>query len=220
MSEDFRFWSPVLVKADNPNGGFGGEALGKIGGVISTDTVDFQGESLDQNGVDWSYFESHGLLNYNHTPTIVGEPTRVIRKGNRTLMEGVLYMHQPDARRIYETAVAMRKSGARRSFGFSVEGKVVKRDPKNPLKILKARVLNVSLCEHPVNPEARMTLRKAADVGYQVAAGMDSGYSPLMPQSLDGAVSLSGFKAKLREEFPRLTEDECDRVARRVFRCA
>jgi|ETNvirnome_2_130_1030620.scaffolds.fasta_scaffold04582_4 hypothetical protein len=214
---DFRFWSPLLVKADNPNGGFGEVALGKIGGVISSDTVDFQGETLDQDGVDWSYFEAHGLLNYNHTALILGEPTAVIRKGGRTLMEGVLYLHQPKAREVYQTAVAMRKSGARRSYGFSVEGKVLEREQGNPTNVRRARVMNVSVCEHPVNPDARMTLRKALSVGYQTAAGMDGGFSPLVPQSLEGSVALSTFKRELLGQFPRLTDDECDAVARRVL---
>jgi hypothetical protein len=215
---EFRFWSPMLIKADNPNGGFGTLALGGIGGVISTDTVDFQGETLDQDGVDWSYFENHGLLNYNHTSLILGEPTAVIRKGRRTLMEGSLYLHQPKAREVYETAQAMRKSGARRSYGFSVEGKVVKRCPKDKTKILKARVMNVSICEHPVNPDARMTLRKALSVGYQTAAVMDAGFSPLVAQSLEGSVAISTFRAELLSKFPRLTDEECDRISARVFR--
>jgi hypothetical protein len=217
VSDEFRTWAPMLVKADNPNGGFGNIGMGKIGGVISTEARDFQGEILAQDGVDWSYFQNHGLLNYNHTPLILGEPERVIRKGNQTLVEGLLYLHQPKAREIYETAQAMRKSGAKRAYGFSVEGKVLERDKADPKRILKARVMNVSVCEHPVNPEARMDLRKALSVGYQTAAGMDAGFSPLVPQSLDGNPAVADFEAELRRQFPRLTDDECASVVRRVF---
>lgn len=220
MSDTFKCWLPMLVKGHN--GGFEGGrgSVGKIGGVISTDTVDFQGETLDQDGLDWSYFREHGLLNYNHTKTIVGEPTEVIRKGRKTLMTGLLYLHQTDALRIYETAQAMKKCGARRSYGFSVEGTVLERDPKNPKKVRKARVMNVSVCEHPVNPDARMELRKATTIGYQTAAGMDGDFSPLVPQSLDGAVSMATFAGQLRRSFPSMTDAECDAVARRIFRSA
>tara|TARA_R110000824_G_scaffold150624_3_gene321308 strand:+ start:2249 stop:2887 length:639 start_codon:yes stop_codon:yes gene_type:complete len=208
----------MLVKADNPNGGFGEAPVGKIGGVISTEATDFDGERLRQKGVDWSYFREHGFLNYNHTPLILGEPTGLVRKGDQTLVEGVLYLHQPKAREVYETAQAMRKSGASRSYGFSVEGKVLERDPKDAKTITKARVMNVSICEHPVNPEARMELRKALSVGYQTAAGMDGGFSPLVPQSLEGRVSSATFRKEIKRQFPRLTEEECDSVMRRVFK--
>lgn len=222
MTDLFRFNSAMLLKGSEPVVGEGGKLLGKIGGIMSTNASDFQGDILEQDGVDWSYFAENGIFNYNHRPgTVIGEPTKVIRKGNRTLVEGHLYLTNPLGEQIYSQAQAIRKAGGRWSYGFSVEGSVIERDKDNPNRILKAKVMNVSVCEHPVNPEARMHLIKSMDVGYQAAAEMTGGeYSPMIPQSMDGAVSFADFKSRLKKIYPRLTDSECDRVARSLYQGA
>jgi len=234
-TDTFCGWTPMLVKGlsvQHPNGG---DQTMEIAGVISTEATDFQGESMAQDGVDWQYFADHGQLNYNHTPLILGEPSKVIRKGDKTLMHGRLYSHVPEARRIYEAAYNLKKSGARRGYGFSVEGAVLLRacgckagvrkcaDQKKHSRILKARVMNVSICEHPVNAQTSMqVLRKAVTVGYQQAAGIDPAYSvqPLVAQSLDGALSTATFRATVRRSWPVATDSECDALMASLLRGA
>ena len=42
------------------------ENIAKIAGVISTDEIDLQGESVKQDGLDFSYFLKKGCFNYEH----------------------------------------------------------------------------------------------------------------------------------------------------------
>ena len=223
----FRTWVPLLVKGmslgvQHPNGG---DQIMEIGGIISTEAADFDGESMAQDGVDWQYFADFGRINYNHTSLILGEPSQVIRKGDQTLMRGRLYEYVPTARRIYEAALQLKRSKARRGYGFSVEGATLLRkcgctkrgqkckSPKDHPRILKARVMNVSVCEHPVNAQTTMeVLRKAAMAGYQQAAGIDPAFSvsALVPQSLEGAPSVATFRDTVRRSWPTATDTECD----------
>lgn len=162
MTELFSVWTSIdLSKAD------AGEDAGNkapIGGIISTDTVDLQGDQILQAGCDWSYFLKRGWFNYEHKPgaeNIVGIPKSVkavtLDGGKQaTRVEGVLLLDRPRAREVYESAKAIQKAGEGRSIGFSVEGQVLQRDPANPKIVTKARILNVSVTAHPVNPDARL----------------------------------------------------------------
>jgi hypothetical protein len=52
---------------------------------------------------------------------------------------------------VWELAKAMKKSGAPRSLGFSIEGKVLERDGGN--RIVRAKVRNVAITNAPVNTD-------------------------------------------------------------------
>ena len=153
MQGFFSVWAPfdVLSKA-GVNGGDSEPMTGKIGGIISSETTDQQGETLIQGGVDWDYFLNKGWFNYEHAAgpdNVLGhaEMVKAVEYQGRpaTAVEGVLYLHKPKAREIFETAQAMQKAKTSRRLGFSVEGQVVARDNRDPKKIIKSRVLNLSL---------------------------------------------------------------------------
>jgi hypothetical protein len=104
-----------------------------------------------------------GWLNYEHQQGpehIVGYPTVVrpaVFEGKQaTMIEGYLLLDRPRAKEVYESAKAIQKAADGRSIGFSVEGQVLERDNKDPKIITKARILNVSVTAHPVNPDARL----------------------------------------------------------------
>ena len=96
------------------------------------------------------------------------------------------------AKSLWETAIALKKSGAPRHLGFSVEGKILKRNALG--KIIKAKVYNVAITANPVNPKATWDalvksfttdnedIEKSLEAGYG-----DSNGSPLIPESLDSA---------------------------------
>ena len=162
MTELFSLWTSLdLSKADQ---GDSQDNKARIGGIISTDTVDLQGDQILQSGCDWSYFLKRGWFNYEHKPgaeNIVGIPKAVqpvtLDGGKQaTRVEGFLLLDRPRAREVYEAAKAIQKAGEGRSIGFSVEGQVLQRDPANPKIVTKARILNVSVTAHPVNPDARL----------------------------------------------------------------
>lgn len=204
--ETFSRWCPFEVAKASPNGGDSEPMTARIGGIISMETVDQQGETLVQDGVDWGYFLDKGWFNYEHQSgpeNVLGHPERVTSTsvGGKpaTRVEGVLYLAKPRAREIYETAQAMQKAKVDRRLGFSVEGQVVERDPSNHRRIKKARVLNVALTAHPVHPDARLELLArsltASGVGYQSPA-MPSpvgSLSPLLPQSIGEAAAYASY---------------------------
>ncbi len=211
--DTFAAWIPLNIsKAEpSPNGGDGKPSepmTARIGGIVSMETVDQQGETLVQDGVDWSYFLSKGWFNYEHQSgpeNVLGHPESVttVRVGGKpaTKVEGVLYLAKPKAKEIYETARAMAKAGGQRQLGFSVEGQVVERSTGNNKRIEKSRVLNVALTAHPVHPDARLEVLvrslTAGGVGYQYpgesSTAPGASLSPLVPQSIGAIPSLAGF---------------------------
>lgn len=191
----FARWVPVafsdtLVKADGDE-----RATAEIGGVCSTDDLDFEGESIAQDGLDWSYFLQHGWFNHEHQQgpsAVLGHPVKVEPVDEkRTRVEGVLYLAKELGKQVYETAMALKKAGGDRSLGFSIEGQVLQRCPKNAKKVLKARVINVAITSAPVNPHTNLELiarSMTAAAGYQEPAvpDADASLSVLAQQSLEG----------------------------------
>jgi len=249
--ETFSRWIPFepLGKARaNPNGGDGEPMVGRIGGIISAEHVDQQGEVLVQDGIDWSYFINKGWFNYEHKAgpdNVLGHPEKVYKttlKGvPATAVEGVLYLHKAKARETYETAVAMQKAGGARQIGFSVEGSVVMRNSRNHKQIDKSKVLNVAVTAHPVYPDARLevlarSLAASGDIGYQAPAiPANQGFSVLAPQSLGetpsvatygaalvGArkISVTELAAMLRERFPMLGARRARETAKTLIEAA
>lgn len=163
-----------------------------ITGIISTEDNDLQGESIDQNGLDFSYFMRKGWLNYDHQQgpsNILGYPLEVTREGPRTMLKGVLMLDQPRAREIYDTAQTLKSAGGARSLGFSVEGQVIERDKSNPQRITRARVLHVAITPSPVNPHTSLELIKSL-IGYQTPSEAQE-LSALVPQQLGPTVNAS-----------------------------
>jgi hypothetical protein len=197
----FSVWTPFdLVKGESDNSE---PMTARIGGIVSTEGKDQQGDKIVQTGIDWTYALSKGWFNYEHKQgpdAVLGHPDLIeptIHNGSpATRIEGVLYLHKPLAREIYQTAQALAKAQTDRRLGFSVEGQVVMRERE---RIIKSKVLNVAITAHPVNAEARFDVLKslaAASVGYQTPAGMGAGsMSPLMPQSMSNQVSNAAMSA-------------------------
>jgi hypothetical protein len=220
--DTFAMWAPMealgIKKGRNPNGGDSESMVGRIGGIVSAQTVDQQKETLSQEGCDWGYFLEKGWFNLEHGTgpgSVLGHPEKVMGttfKGEpATRVEGVLYLAKAQAREVYETAKAMQKAGGARRLGFSVEGQVVERDSKDKTKIKKSRVLNVAITAHPVHPDARLEVLARSlqfgvggSIGYQTATMSHPGHSlsPLLPQSIEAIPSLAtyGAAAFRREE--------------------
>lgn len=198
----FKFNVPIdIVKSENSEV----ESEWRIGGYASTSTEDRQGDEILQKGLDFSDFVNFGWLNYDHDNSkIVGYPDkdkcRIDKKG--FYVEGTLLRGVELAKSIWETAIALKKSGAPRHLGFSVEGKILKRNELG--KIVKAKVYNVAVTANPVNPTCtwdalvksftdqeseidRYSLEEN-DIEKSLEAGYgDSNGSPLIPESLDSA---------------------------------
>jgi len=144
----------------------------RIGGIISTESADRQGETVLADGLDFSDWTKNGWYNDNHTKDtdgIVGYPDYVksFRKGQKLpngqtadksghWAEGYM-LGTERANRLWDLGKALQGTG--RKLGFSVEGKILRRaGPKTIAKkaddgsvewvgnrIAKALVRNVAI---------------------------------------------------------------------------
>lgn len=153
----FRFEMPfeVWYKAGEP----GKER--RIGGLISTESKDRQGEVVLQRGLDFSEFIKHGWINDNHskeTTGIVGYPTLVEKTTHRgrpaTRFEGYLLQGYERADKIWDLANVLQKTNRR--LGFSIEGGVQRRDGLEGEIVAKAKVRNVAVTSCPVNTDTQL----------------------------------------------------------------
>lgn len=186
-TDTFSFNIPVevdLVKSDS------GQDEMRIGGYASTPDEDRQGDEILQKGLDIQDFVNFGYFNYDHDNSkILGYPDKEKCRvdGTGFYVEGLLLPGVELAKSLWETAIALKKSGAPRHLGFSVEGKILKRNALG--KIIKAKVYNVAITANPVNPKATWDalvksfttdnedIEKSLEAGYG-----DSNGSPLIPE--------------------------------------
>jgi hypothetical protein len=185
----------------------------RIGGIITTESKDRQGEVILQRGLDFGDFLTYGWYNDNHskaTTDILGYPEKVafFRKG-QSLPDGTLakadghwaegYLLDTDkANKVWELGKALQKSGRR--LGYSVEGSIDKRIGRDRKTIAKARVKNVAITNCPVNADSRLeTLAKSLIAVEEQAAQEDEarkaltagaatpGVAPVGPRTGEGA---------------------------------
>lgn len=196
MNNTFNFQLPAdIIKSDNPED----TEEWRIGGYASTSDEDRQGDEIVQKGLDISDFVNYGYFNLDHrSDVILGYPDKSKCKidSHGFYVEGVLLKGIEAAKNMWETAVALKKSNAPRRLGFSVEGKVLKRNALG--KIVKAKVYHVALTSSPVNTKATFDalcksfaadtddnseeLEKTLEAGHGDGSG-----SALIPESLESA---------------------------------
>ena len=190
VTDEFRFCLPLdIIKSDTEV-----NEEWRIAGYASTPNEDRQGDEIIQKGLDISDFVNHGWLNYDHSEVILGYPDKdkcsVTKKG--FYVEGILLKDIPQSKTMWETAIALQKSGSDRRLGFSVEGKILKKNDQG--QIVKAKVYNVAVTPNPVNTDCTWSaliksftsneadLIKALEAGHGDASG-----SPIIPESLESA---------------------------------
>jgi len=156
-----------------------------IGGLVSTDDLDQDGERIVQEGLDFKPFLSKGWFNDNHskqTAGVVGYPTAAfyvkkgkklpngrIAKSNGWWAEGYL-LNTDDGRKLWGLVKAL--EDAPRKLGFSIEGKVLSRHPRDASRVTKAVVRNVAVTHCPVNDKTELgLLAKALAAGHAIGSG-------------------------------------------------
>jgi len=180
-----------------------------IQGFASTSAKDRENEEIIQKGLDISDFVNYGWFNWDHDNSkILGYPhketTRITSEG--FYVEGELLKGVAEADRVWEVAVALKKSGAPRKMGFSVEGKVLEKDVLG--RVLKAKVYNVAITPNPINPMAtwdaviksftECTQVQGAHAGYDFSLNENNSGSSLKVESLD--TSLRNLAMLLQED--------------------
>jgi hypothetical protein len=203
--DSFKIWLPdveFIKSSDNDQ-----YNSRRISGIMSTERKDRQGEVLVAKGLDFSEFLSHGHFNDNHsqdTSAIVGYPEKAeyhsnLAKFDKKLngvqgwsCEGYVLKGTKKADAIWELALALQGVPSR-NLGFSVEGKVIRREDKT---IEKANIRNVAITNCPVNTDCSWSVLeksfyapdmaiKAMSAGYGVSPATQSGGGALRTESLD-----------------------------------
>lgn len=175
-NNDIKFFIPLeLSKAKDANG----NEVMKIGGIASTPERDTDGEYLDPNGFDVSYFKNQGFFNWHHMAksdpsAIIGEPTKAEKRKDGLYVEGILYPDSDIAKSVYNTAQMLQNNSQNRRLGFSIEGKATKRkneDKNHPdYKIVeKAAITGCAITFMPKNPKTFLDIIKG---------GVDENYKP------------------------------------------
>lgn len=159
----FSTWTPLdLSKAKEEDGAL------EIEGIASSESIDESGEIILQDGLDFSYALKRGVFNLEHLSgpkNVLGHPSKIftttVNGKKATGVKGVLYSKKKEVAEIIDTARAMKAAGGGRTLGFSIEGSVLARDPRNPKIITRAKVLNISITSSPCNADATMKLVKS-----------------------------------------------------------
>lgn len=177
----------------------------KIFGVMTTERKDRQGEVLVSKGLDFKEFLSHGHFNDNHsqdTSAIIGYPEKAEHHTNLAqyglsgvqgwTCEGYVLKGTKRADAIWELAKAL-QSVPNRKLGFSVEGKVIRRNDKT---IEKAIIRNVAITNCPVNTDCNWSVLeksfyeedyaiKALSAGFATSPATQAGGGALRAEDLD-----------------------------------
>jgi hypothetical protein len=161
--DSFNFWVPMeLVKADpkdskdNKN-----EQRRLIQGIASTDHTDLQNESVIQNGVDHSYFLKYGYYNNDHKPGFdnkVGQPLECKTTKEGLWTKGFLFNKHKIADSIWELALALEASKADRKLGFSIQGKVTRREGR---RIARCWIQDIAITAAPINTNTWLDVLKS-----------------------------------------------------------
>lgn len=219
MSQNFKF--EFEVEAFQKAGAKPGHER-RIGGIVSTDGIDRQGEVLLQEGMDFSPFLKSGWFNDNHdssTDALIGYPDKAeMRKlpdgTTGWYVEGHLLKGTPRADAIWDLANALQKSD--RKLGFSVEGSIVERDASDPTKVRKAVIREVAITRCPVNTGTSLSVLAkslSAGSGSPVGAVEGSG-APLRVESLEADAKGNPEDEDEKKKKKRITKS--DAIARLV----
>lgn len=161
QKNNFRFFIPIdeITKAKNKDG----VEVMKLGGIASTKRRDTDGEILSPGGMDLSYLQERGIINWQHEKSpdaVIGEPSLAEIRKEGLYVEGTLYPDSAKAKQVYTLAQTLKKSKASRKLGWSVEGKVTKRDPLDESKVLESAITNIAVCISPKNPDSIVDIIK------------------------------------------------------------
>lgn len=131
----------------------GADKTGKrwIQGIASTSARDLQGEIVDQNGIDLSYFLKYGWFNNDHKDgpeNKIGIPTEAKVTKDGLWVKGYLLKDKKIADDFWELMNSLERSGTDRRVGFSIQGKVKRREGK---VIKECWIQEIAITTAPVN---------------------------------------------------------------------
>lgn len=163
-NNNFNFWLPIAFEKSKaevyPRGDERRYENMIFEGIASDDSVDYEGDSMEPNGFDITYFLAHGLFNLDHLTSRakelksrfwIGEPIDGKIVDNKFWVKGRLWKESPEARAFWDKCIEMKESRSNRKPGMSIEGRALERDPSNEKHITRAIINNIALTLTPVN---------------------------------------------------------------------
>jgi len=206
-NDNFDFFIPVeiLEKA-----GKNGEKEMIVQGVASTNEQDRQGETLEPNGYDCSYFLEQGVINWHHQSSkdpssIIGYPMecRAIDNGSKFFIKGKFFSKSEMAKKVYQLIKDVK--GTPRQVGWSIEGKATERHPLNKNRVLKARITGCALTYAPIGKNTYADVVKSfsgeGDINqpdklkYEGKSAANGGEEVVLSMDLDDGKKLTVNKA-------------------------
>jgi hypothetical protein len=212
--DEFTFWVPMDISKADPKDLK--DQRRWIQGIASTTDVDLQMETVDQNGIDFSYFLKHGYFNNDHKPGFenkVGQPTecKVTKQGLWT--KGFLFQKHKVSDAIWELAQSLEVSKSDRKLGFSIQGKVTRREGR---RIAKCWIQDVAITAAPINTNTWLDVLKSLNlVPTDLWSPQDMDISPrlISPTSKAGGCGMCAMSRKsmraIDEEKMDLKKDSC-----------
>lgn len=186
MQTDFKIFVPAeVIKSVD-----GSEKGNYVRGWASTPDKDKQGDAVLPKGINITKFLNRGYINYEHEKgddKIIGVPTRnsFVDPDKGLFVEAKLFMDNPFARKMWDLASNIKKSGEDRPLGFSIEGFALSRDTKDASIITRVDITNVALTVNPANENATWeALVKSMTTGYEHGGTDQTNGSALRRQSL------------------------------------
>jgi len=177
QEDNFNLFAPInFIKGKDSKG----NTLMKMSGIASTSSKDADDEFLDPKGFELDYFLNFGYMNWNHQSNknplaIIGKPTSAKISKGQMILECELFNHNPLAKDVYKLAEVLKTQGL--NLGFSIEGKVIERDKKDPKKVLKAKITGCAITPNPKNQDSIANIVKGYDEGdLDLIKGMYSAY--------------------------------------------
>ena len=166
-----------------------------IQGIASTPAKDLQGEIVDPDGIDVSYFLKSGYLNNDHKPGAenkVGEPIECKITKDGLWIKGRIFKGKKVCDDIWEHFQALNKSNSKRRMGFSIEGRVIRR---NGNVIEKCWIQDVAITPAPVNPTTWAEVVKSLNAPKKEDASLSRSEVMSLIKSFDSSLDESAVNA-------------------------
>ncbi len=186
-----------------------------VSGFASTPDLDMQGEIVVPSGIDISYFQEHGWINFEHeqgAEYVIGVPTEKcyvdMEKG--LFIEAKLFRDNPYTQQIIELAKNLEKSGTSRKLGFSIEGAIKQRNIDKEHIIEEVMITNVAVTKSPANTSSSWnyfmkSLNKAFTTGHSTTPETQTGASAIRQEAL--AQSITRLSSVLNMQDTQMIED-------------
>lgn len=184
-----------------------GTIIADVGGIISDNSKDVEGDSLDQDKIDFSFIKKgFGKIKYEHPATDkngnvddMDDPKRwigvidsVIRKGKETEFQGRIIAKPHTTTYALAKAVIddlktieelnKRQTAIPKRTGWSVEGAVIRNKKTN--QIIKTIVNHVVYTTKPVNSNSVARLLKSMEAGYGYDIADKTGGRAIVKESI------------------------------------